>query len=78
MFLMTPHTAYIMERTLKGVSKSHCSCLQVLYKTQELYNWKGPYDCHLYSALALQIRKLRPREAKETHRHHTVSWQQVS
>lgn len=43
MFLMTPHTAYIMERTLKGVSKSHCSCLQVLCEIQELYSWKGPY-----------------------------------
>lgn len=32
MFLMALHTAYIMERTLKGVSKRQCQYLQVLWQ----------------------------------------------
>ena len=36
MFLMALHTAYIMERTLKGVSKRQCQYLQVLCKIWEL------------------------------------------
>ena len=36
MFLTALHTAYLMERTLKGVSKRQCQYLQVLCKIWEL------------------------------------------